>query len=327
MLYRALKLSFTSPLHLSDVRANDYGKSERIIHSDTLVAAIMHTWAFLGKSEWIKEDIGFCVSSLFPFTNAAENTVYFLPKPFCGLNISESDIDPDAAKKSKKVLYFDASYFQSALKQVEINKIDSKSFQGKYLTDIKIDADFLTSDTRIRIRKPRNDANDAEPFYMEQLRFKAGSGMWGIFSFENETIQKRVDVAIEYLQDTGLGTDRNVGNGQFTSEWENKFPLDIGTPTKYGLNLSLFCPTDQNQLGKMLDSKARYELIKRGGWLSEPHGSLRKRSVYMFKEGSVFNMPEPTNILGGVVDLQPEIIKNQHPVWRSGKALFIPIAL
>lgn len=327
MPYKALKLLFTSPLHLSDVRANDYGKSERIIHSDTLVAAIMHTWAFLGKSEWIKEDTGFSVSSLFPFTTAAENTVYFLPKPFCGLNIPESDIDPDAAKKAKKVHYFDTAYFQSALKQTEINKIDSKSFQGKYLTDVKIDADFLTSDTRIRIRKPRNDADDAEPFYMEQLRFKAGSGMWGIFSFENETIQKRVEIAIEYLQDAGLGTDRSVGNGQFTREWIDKLPLDISTPTKYGLNLSLFCPTDQTQLGEMLDSKARYELIKRGGWLSEPHGSLRKRSVYMFKEGSVFNMPELTNILGQVVDLQPEIIKNQHPVYRSGKALFIPIAL
>jgi hypothetical protein len=47
----------------------------------------------------------------------------------------------------------------------------------------------------------------------------------------------------------------------------------------------------------------------------------------MFKEGSVFKMPTATNVLGEVVDLQPEIINKQHPVWRSGKALFIPIAL
>lgn len=327
MPYKVLKLSFSSPLHLSDVRANDYGKSQRMLHSDTLTAAIMQTWAMLGKAEWIRKDSGFVTSSLFPFTKAADSSVYFLPKPFCGLNIPEDKTDPSIVKKAKKVQYFDTKYFQSVLKQTPIESIVEDSFQGGYLSDSAINKDFLTSDTRIRIRKPRNDANDAEPFYMEQLRFKAGSGMWGIFFFDNEIVQKRVEIAIDYLQDAGLGTDRGVGNGQFTYEWMNNLPLDMKTPTKYGLNLSLFCPTDQTQLVEMLDSKARYELIKRGGWLSEPHGSLRKRSVYMFKEGSVFKMPQLTNILGEVVDLQPEILKNQHPVYRSGRALFIPIAL
>jgi CRISPR type III-A-associated RAMP protein Csm4 len=327
MPYKALKLSFTSPLHLSDVRANDYGKSQRMLHSDALTAAIMQTWAMLGKTEWIEKDSGFVTSSLFPFTKAADTPVYFLPKPFCGLNIPKDKTDPALAKKAKKVQYFDTRYFQLALNQTAIEGVLEKNFQGAYLSDNEIDSGFLTSDTRIRIRKPRNDAEDAEPFYMEQLRFKEDSGLWGIFWFENENIQKRVEIAIEYLQESGLGTDRNVGNGQFTCEWTGELPLEITTPTTYGLNLSLFCPNDQPQLTEMLDAKARYELIKRGGWLSEPYGSLRKRSVYMFKEGSVFKMPTATNLLGEVIDLQPEIIKNQHPVWRSGKALFIPIAL
>jgi CRISPR type III-A-associated RAMP protein Csm4 len=330
MSYKAFKISFTSPLHMSDIRANDYGKSERILRSDTLVAAIMQTWAMLGKEEWIKQDSGFTTSCLFPFTTATDESkenVFFLPKPFCGLNIPKNLDDSGFAKKAKKVQYFDTEYFQLALKQTEVKKSNEAHYQGAYQSSRGIDTDFLSSDTRIRITKPRNDSDDAKPFYMEQLRFKSGSGMWGVAWFENETIEKRVEAAFHYLQDAGLGTDRNVGNGQFVFKWLTEMPIPIEKPTTYGLNLSLFCPENETDLAIMLDEKARYELIKRGGWLSEPHTGLRKRSVYMFKEGSVFRLAKPENVQGSTVDLQPEILGKKHPVWRSGKAIFIPIEL
>lgn len=330
MSYKAFKLSFTSPLHISDIRANDYGKSERILRSDTLVAAIMQTWAMLGKEDWIKQDSGFTTSCLFPFTKATDEskeTVFFLPKPFCGLNVPKDSVDTNVAKKAKKVQYFDATYFELVLKQTEIKQTNESHYQGAYQSSKRIDTNFLTSDTRIRIRKPRNDSEDAEPFYMEQLRFKAGSGLWGLAWFENETIENRVKAAFDYLEEAGLGTDRNVGNGQFKIEWLSENPLPIEKPTTYGLNLSLFCPENETDLATMLDGKARYELIKRGGWLSEPHTGLRKRSVYMFKEGSVFRLAKPENVQGSTVDLQPNILGKKHPVWRSGKAIFIPIEL
>lgn len=331
MSYKAFKISFTSPLHISDIRANDYGKSERILRSDTLVAAIMQTWAMLGKEAWIKQDSGFTTSCLFPFTTATDESkenVFFLPKPFCRLNTPDDNADNTSlAKKAKKVQYFDTEYFQLALKQTKITQPKENHYRGAYLCNEEIDTDFLSSDTRIRIRKPRNDSEDAEPFYMEQLRFKAGSGLWGVAWFESESIEKRVKAAFDYLEEAGLGTDRNVGNGQFKIEWLSENPLPIETPTKYGLNLSLFCPENETDLAIMLDEKARYELIKRGGWLSEPHTGLRKRSVYMFKEGSVFRLSKPENVHGCTVDLQPDILGKKHPVWRSGKAIFIPIEL
>ncbi len=318
------QLHFTAPLHLSDVRA-DYGKSERIIHSDTLTAAIMQVWAVLGKETWIKPDMGFVVSSLFPFTKSEDKPVYFLPKPYTGLNVPIENTDPSLAKKAKKVQYYDIDYFDKALLRKEVNP-DKTNYQGAYLTDQKIDPHFLLSDVRIRIRKPRNDAEDAEPFYMEQLIFKQGSGFWGMVTFDNETAKRRFQIAMNYLQDAGLGTDRNVGNGQFQFHWDTNTKLPFGTEqSEYGICLSLFCPENHEQLNTMLNEKARYETIKRGGWISEPYNTYRKRSVWMFKEGSVFKMPNQQSTLGAVVNLRPDIMDETRPVWRSGKAIFLPI--
>ena len=325
MQYKIFQLRFKSPLHLSDIRS-DYGKSERMLHSDTLTAAIMQTWAMLGKSEWISKDYGFTVSSLFPFTTDIQNQiVYFLPKPYIGLNIPKESTDPSLAKIAKKVNFLAIDYFQKALNQ-ELVEVPTEHYQGVYLSAQEIDKNFLLSDVRVRIRQPRKDAEDAEPFYMEQLIFKENSGLWGMVCFENEAAEKRFSIALDILQDAGLGTDRNIGQGQFCFDWDNTTELGFNTNIeKYGICLSLFCPADHQQLCEMLPDEAQYETIKRGGWISEPHNTFRKKSVMMFREGSVFKMAKPaSNIVGNVVNLQPDILK-EHPIWRSGKAIFLPI--
>ncbi len=323
MSLKIFQLHFNAAVHLSDVRS-DYGKSEKMIHSDSLTAAIMQTWAVLGKSEWISKDYGFTISSLFPFTTVADKPVYFLPKPYTGLNIPKGNSDTSLAKKAKKIQYFDVNYFQKALLQALVNPTEN-DYKGGYLTNQDIEKDFLQSNVSIRIRKPRNDSEDAEPFYMEQLIFKKGAGFWGIADFENSEAEQRFIIAMNYLQEAGVGTDRNVGHGQFDFKWDIESTLPFGTEQhEYGLCLSLFCPENHQQLSKMLDEKARYETIKRGGWISEPYNTLRKRSVMMFKEGSVFKMPNSESIQGAVLNLQPDILKN-HAIWRSGKAIFLPI--
>ncbi|MBK8656807.1 MAG: hypothetical protein IPN20_23520 [Haliscomenobacter sp.] len=66
-------------------------------------------------------------------------------------------------------------------------------------------------------------------------------------------------------------------------------------------------------------------LVKRGGYIAgaaDPdHTSLRKRSVFMFEEGSVFpNKP----LTGSRVDLKPDW-EGMHSVWREGRPVFVPI--
>jgi CRISPR/Cas system CSM-associated protein Csm4 (group 5 of RAMP superfamily) len=88
----------------------------------------------------------------------------------------------------------------------------------------------------------------------------------------------------------------------------------------------------------MIDDDSRFELIRRGGWITtQPYMTYRKKSIQMFREGSVFSLPKTRAVVensfkaGKTVDLRPELPEGmkqvEHPVWRVGKSIFIPVNL
>lgn len=329
--FEVIHFKFKAPLHLSNVRA-DYGLSEKLLHSDTLYSAIMHTWAVLGKEEWINPKPDFAISSLFPFTRdlVTGQPVHFFVKPYFQANIV-GESSPSDAKKFKKIQYVDQHYFEHYL---NFSPIESNlaSIKGIYQTSGVIDPHFMSVDVQQRIKRPRNEQEDTVPFYMERIYFKEGSGLFCLARFENPEAKKRVIAALKLLAENGIGTDRAVGNGQFEVDF-GIISLSMASPATYAMNLSLYCPDSKEELSGMLEgSRVRYEIIKRGGWMSEPYNTYRKRSVYMFREGSVFKIQSnETFSKGKTVNLQPEPltlpIKVETPVWRVGKALFLPVNL
>ena len=327
-IFEVIYFEFNQPLHISNARA-DYGISERIIHSDTLYAAIMQSWAILGKSEWINEKPDFTLSSLFPFTTNKATKVHFFAKPFFQANTEKTQERSEDAKKFKKIKYVDAFHFERYLNK-QIISSGTDSVKGSYQTNEAIDKDFLTSDIQPRIKRPRNEQEDSVPFYTERLFFKEGSGMFCFVQYDDELAKKRVKVALELLADNGIGTDRAVGNGRFKLDF-GQISLELADNTEFAMNMSLFCPESKIDLQEMLsDSNARYDMIKRGGWISEPHNTYRKRSVYMFREGSLFRIPNKNAFSkGNTINLQPDnsILpqKIENPIWRVGKALFLPV--
>ncbi len=81
-----------------------------------------------------------------------------------------------------------------------------------------------------------------------------------------------------------------------------------------------------------------YDFMQRGGWIASPeedeHRSIRKKSVYMFREGSVFGFQENLAALtlrGEKVDITPDNEKLpfplNHEIWRDGSGLFLPIKI
>jgi len=344
------RLTFKTPLHISDLRS-EYSKSEKRIHSDTLYAAIMHAWSMLGKNEWISKDPPFTISSLFPFaTDINSNFIYFFPKPYV-LPIKEEDKKPEIAKKFKKVQYLDKNYFEKLLNGVY--DPSPESLKGEYLTD-KIfkfnnerDSNLVNNENKYeiiksqivpRIKWNRKENEESEPFYMEKLFFDEGTGFWFIIFFESNEILDRFEIALNLLSDEGLGTDRNVGNGKFNFE-SDVIELNIPEESNYCINLSLYCPESYEVLKNHLISKEEnngeidpnvgYDFIKRGGWISEPYNTYRKREIYMFTEGSVFRYEiRGCSVMGASHDVTPEIILNKekhHRIYRTGKALFLPI--
>jgi len=135
------------------------------------------------------------------------------------------------------------------------------------------------------------------------------------------------------LKHEGIGTDRNIGNGFFEVSTDE---IEINLPeSEYYSNLSMFCPESESQLMEMLsDDNVAYDFTKRGGWITNPpHNTIRKNTIHMFTPASVFKLSENQQnltIRGKIVDLKPDLQfepKIEHPVWRNGKSLFIPVKI
>lgn len=331
------KLHFTSPLHLSTQRA-DYGISQTTIPSDTIYAALTACLAKLGEKIPDNGDLGCTISSLFPFYQSKDGkAMYFLPRPL----LSESPTaEIKEMKKIKKVVWLEVSAFNVML--AGDHPFESFEILGKYLipkdnnfgfknnkedkklTDSYKYTDFCHSQVSERVSiTDRTMQSDAEPFYMDRVFFREKSGLYFIAEGNTELLDK----AIKLLALEGIGTDRNVGNGFFEFE-SDTLDLELPDNANHILALSSFCPETKEQLDSMLYSdKATYELQRRGGWITTPpNQSLRKNVIYMFAAGSVLKH-DANDIctFGKIVNLRPDIIKDEHPIWRCGKALFIPI--
>lgn len=329
MNYKIYKLHFTTPLHLSN-ESEDYAKSLQTLHSDTLYAALTAALAKVGYDFGtdFNGDLGFTISSLFPFYQKDENTnaSYFFPKK------RKIDILPERMlsihKKIKKINWFDIHSFQNILNGKKVNDFfDSNCLFGNYYSAKQIPIDFISSQVFPRVKVSRTGAEDAEPFYMERLFFKDYSGMYFIAEGNNSTLLEK---ALNILQHEGIGTDRNVGNGFF--EWTTD-KIELNLPdSNYVINLSLFLPESKEQLIQIFDDNTAYSFKKRGGWVTtSPYNTIRKNRVYMFEEGSIFK--SNMDIKGEIADLTPnlsELAPEQqlnHKIFRSGKSLFIPIVI
>lgn len=323
------RLFFSGPLHIGDIRPDDYGSTEPFIHSDTLHAALTACWAKLGQP--IPDDgaPGFFISSLFPFSTVNDKKVYFFPKLMKPWNIQKNQIT--YAKKLKRLQWLDKHYFEWQLNDQPIDGFGGKDehhLKGAFATQEDV-GEFITRQVsqRVAIPRQRDEENDPRPFYMERLFFKEGSGLYFLFQGD-EVAAEKLEKALNLLQYEGLGTDRTVGNGAFTFD-RGSVELQVPEATGYSANLSLFCPENKEQLAGMLSEGAAYDFLKRGGWITtEGAQTYRKRAVYMFREGSIFHHSQPTAGRPGI-DLSPtaNFISMEHKVWRNGSSIFLPVKI
>jgi CRISPR-associated protein Csm4 len=163
--------------------------------------------------------------------------------------------------------------------------------------------------------------------------FQAGSGLYFLFHMPtaDEELLDQLKAALRLLADDGIGGERSSGAGRFTAKWHD-LPSDwdalvhqsIKQPS-YAL-MSLFWDKPESCIELVADQNARYQLKERGGWLSARSGrQLRRKSVRMFTEGSVFGQPPQ----GQLAIVTPNELqgKNHHPIYRSGVSLSLPVHL
>lgn len=326
--FKVYKLHFQGPLHLGDER-DDYSVSLKTYQSDAMYAALTASLAKLGIDIPDGGDLGFTISSLFPFYQPSENEdpIYFFPKPLKQKLPELKEVKN--AKKVKKVVWFDKDYYEKLIHGEDLFEDENiiNSLDGEFLSNRSFDHEFIKSQVTPRVTVSRDQSEDAKPFYMDRIYFKGSSGLFFLVKGETELLDK----AMNLLQHEGIGTDRNIGNGFFTfktDEIEMDFP-----DSDYCMNLSMFWPENAEQLKLMLEGDVAYDFQKRGGWIStSPFNTYRKNSVHMFLPGSVFKMPNKLpqpNIIGKIGDLKPQSLKDviKHPIYRNGKSIFIPVKI
>ncbi|MDO5760617.1 MAG: type III-A CRISPR-associated RAMP protein Csm4 [Bacteroidota bacterium] len=320
------KLHFTTPLHISNSRS-DYGVSLKTIDSDTMYAAITSCLAKLGVDIPSGGDLGFTISSLFPYYQKDKDAtpVYFFPRP---LQSKLSNIEnADNRKEIKKIKYIDSNYFSTILTGEDFKDFSEKDIKGTYLYKGEIDSDFITSKVNQRvILEDRTMQSEAKPYYVERISFKDYSGLYFIVQGDTSLLDK----VLPLLALEGIGTDRNIGNGFFEFS-KDKISLNIPKKTSYCVCLSMFFPESKEQLENLMnkdDEKIAYEIRRRGGWITTyPYLSLRKNYIYGFSCGSVFSKETcGLEALGKIVDLRPQWNdENLSHIFRCGRSLILPI--
>ncbi|MEM9824865.1 MAG: type III-A CRISPR-associated RAMP protein Csm4 [Bacteroidota bacterium] len=340
---------FKGGFHLSLGNQNSYTSSQKMLHSDTIKSAIFVCALQLYGPQIINQSFleKFRISSAFPFVRQGGKDLYFFPKPNTRLNISiveENDRGEIQKIKGehkvlKKMAFVEKALFEVVINGRSLNLVDGVDIKKGYAHQgWEKEVIIFKNDTYQHVAIDRAGLSDSDTFYIDKRYFGPNAGLFFLLDCADETIKKQLFAALRLLGDSGIGSDRNNGNGAFEFVGEegndviSNFELQVPEAPSHELALSLYLPKDKEEIGNF--ELAQYELTKRGGYITHPmndeHLTIRKRSIYMFTEGSLFDaQPEKE---GRIANLQPnessfEAVDTdpvRHPIYRDGKAIFIP---
>lgn len=325
MNYYLYKFSFTTALHIG----NDFGRdnlssSEYTIHSDTIfsalfIEAVHYGDQYAARLKCLFENGAAVLSDAFPFCGEE----YFLPRPVYRIPSEQSVADPEDRKLFKKLSYIPLSMFQEYL------HVSKARFDIRKAIDIQKNMVFEDKRQRVAIAGQK----ETQPYFVGNILFNDGCGLYMILGVENETDKSMLDRLLSSLSYSGIGGKRSTGFGKF----ELKKPVDIadsGQPAiqkLYGfmtnrhanfymtLNTSL---PDEQEMSQALDG-ANFVLCRRGGFIQSSGYSkkqLKKRTVYALSAGACLK-----NTYSGVFCNLAD--GGNHPVFRCLIPLFAGVTL
>lgn len=324
-VFSVIKLKNWSPVHFGTGREN-YDTSSSILHADTITAALAAMKAQTGHPGDVKDFLNSVrLSSAFPYWNNR----LFLPKKQGKLPVMVKGEDESHFRKQLKNVNYVEMPLWNKMVAGNMLSVTLGQFAGNLLIDNAEPLPVLQmTQVNERVAVSRND-KDAEPFFFEWNYFEREAGLFVLTDAEDAMLEELLFL-FSILGEQGVGTDRSVGGGKFEVELAGNIQLGV-TPdvANATMLLSTYLPTE-GEIPVLELSVARYNLLLRGGFIAgsqeERYRHLRKRSVYMFGEGSVF--PTCASIEGKVVDLRPNWkSEDMHPVYRSGKPLCVPIKI
>ncbi|MBC6415583.1 MAG: type III-A CRISPR-associated RAMP protein Csm4 [Bdellovibrionales bacterium] len=342
------KLNFDSGFHIDSFGNQMYSKSQKFIHSDTLSSALISFWA-TQKPESFEEfikDPPFLLSSAFPFFD----NIFFFPVIKGKSLLSKDSKDNKAFKKVKKIEFIAYDLWEKLLKNPSlylesINNQDDTFSLPLSSKEYKVYSSFLVpkntfpekkdfekvykeeKNTRTSVNRLSNKVEEAEEgnlFQFSTTRYssKKKAGLYFLVKFSSSKVKSDFEFLLSLLGDTGIGADKSSGKGQFSFE-EVDCPIKqfYSDEPSFAYNCSLFSPSIKELEDKSWIQKSKYELIRRRGWIH--NYSFRKKSIFMFKEGSCFPISKENSLKGEMKDVSPDLKQLDHKIYRDGRAFFI----
>ena len=156
------------------------------------------------------------------------------------------------------------------------------------------------------------------------IQFAEGAGAWGLALCADELWRPRLEAALRWLADSGLGGNRSLGWGgstgvRFETGDSVEALLRRGSPgdgSKGWWLLSLFAPAAGEEIAW---EQGAYQLTVRSGWVEG--STVAKLPQRLVREGSVLFAPQaPAGTLENVAPPGWD-----HPVYRNGLAVAVAL--
>ncbi|MBA1336539.1 MAG: hypothetical protein HPY66_2974 [Firmicutes bacterium] len=322
--------------------------------SDQLFSALINNMVLLYGSDVVDNTVSIFENGEAKFTSIyygldiierdtgeLKKTLYFLPKPICGISLNNMEgSEIWAAKRIKRIEYISAGAFDRLLASWDEDKrnfafdllglptIDVKfGYMKEELHGLDVNVEeleglkFIKQNSRPRVAINRNSNKSNVFYYQEYLEVcRAEVNSYRIepfmyFLFDG-SLTKELKASISLLADEGIGGMRSMGMGYFThiEESDEKQFDNFRDNGRYYVSLSACYPGQEETAGIM-----NYELHKKNGYIFSGGRQLfRKRSIRVLKEGSIFNMP----VSGQIIELTPQGF-DKHRIYFCGKSFLI----
>jgi len=352
---RVWKLEPKAPFHLGE-KETVLEKTSDYIHSDTLFSAICNAYRLLYGNEELMDILKlfkdreppFLISSALSY--ADEILTFPLPLSINWDRYVDSEVIEGLNAERKEKEKIDRFDLLKTLKRVRFvsekifwNVIEDERRITDYISDKNIIQGILFDDAELKELRKRFDVKENETikiweekevprvaidrktnssniYHFGEVSFAKNCGLYFMMDFRGKEYEKKVEAAMRVLGDEGIGGDRTYGKGLFKPGFkEIKMNLE---PRTHFVTLSLYYPREEEI---SVSSERYYELVKRGGWIySIDAKNLRRRTVRMFSEGSVFKAVAGLELYGDLANVKPKEFA-EHEVYRYGYAFPVPM--
>ena len=333
------QLTFRAPLHIGE-RGVGLEESRTTVAADTLFSALCVMWRELYGKEALEDLLlqftdsaqqpkPFHLTSAFPVAGA----VRFFPRPCVA-------IPTKAPKALRRVQFVSENIFKQIVQGAapEFSAGDCLNGGETWLDagERRALQPWATSEGIVLWRKQVVPRVTLDRLTSASSIWRCGSvvfaeshtgetaGLWFAAQVRDD-VKARFEAALRLLGDAGLGGERSAGYGLFSFKALSANALPSAAQTEHFITLSPCAPADGTETGALLQgAQVSYELLPRRGWVgSVEAGNLRRKQVWMLREGAVLR--GAPRFAGRLALVTPEL--STHPVWRYGWAFPVGVNL